>query len=383
LSIDEVEVIVNSLPEVNAGADQTICDGDTVSLTGSGASSYAWNNGVIDGVSFSPSLGTTTYTLTGTDGNGCLSIDEVEVIVNSLPEVNAGADQTICDGDTVWLSGSGASSYAWDNGVINGVSFSPSLGTTIYTLTGTDNNGCVSTDEVEVIVNSLPDVNAGADQTICDGETVSLSGSGANSYAWDNGVINGVSFSPSLGTTTYTLTGTNGNGCVSNDDVDVTMYSNPEVSFTLTQDSLCFSADSLELFGLPLGGDFSGNGVNNNWFHPSAAGLGAHALTYSYTDSLTNCVGSDTVIIEVLGCAGVVNLGQEFIHVYPNPTFDKITIVIDGYYGPLEVEIYDLKGNLIKTFNDAEFSIKEFARGTYILRINYKHFSEKINIIKF
>ena len=78
-----------------------------------------------------------------------------------------------------------------------------------------------------------------------------------------------------------------------------------------------------------------------------------------------------------------MNLGQEFIHVYPNPTFDKITIVIDGYYGPLEVEIYDLKGNLIKTFNDAEFSIKEFARGTYILRINYKHFSEKINIIKF
>ena len=229
----------------------------------------------------------------------------------------------------------------------------------------------------------MPEVNAGADQTICDGETASLSGSGASSYAWDNGVINGVSFSPSLGTTTYTLTGTDGNGCVSNDDVDVTMYSNPEVSFTLTQDSLCFSADSLELFGLPLGGDFSGNGVNNNWFHPSAAGLCAHALTYSYTDSLTNCVGSDTVIIEVLGCAGVVNLGQEFIHVYPNPTFDKITIVIDEYYGPLEVEIYDLNGNLIKTFNDAEFSIKEFARGTYILCINYKHFSEKINIIKF
>jgi hypothetical protein len=52
-----------------------------------------------------------------------------------------------------------------------------------------------------------------------------------------------------------------------------------------------------------------------------------------------------------------MNLSQVFIRVYPNPTFDKITILIDGYNGPLEVEIYDLKGTLIKTFNDAEFSI--------------------------
>ena len=163
----------------------------------------------------------------------------------------------------------------------------------------------------------------------------------------------------------------------------ITMYSNPEVSFTLTQDSLCFSADSIELFALPLGGDFSGIGVNNNWFYPSEAGLGGHILTYTFTDSSTSCLGSDSILIQVQGCAGIMNLSQEFIHVYPNPTFDKITIFIDGYNGPLEVDIYDLKGTLIKTFNDAEFSIKELSKGTYILRVSCEDFSEKINGIKF
>ena len=78
-----------------------------------------------------------------------------------------------------------------------------------------------------------------------------------------------------------------------------------------------------------------------------------------------------------------MSFSHEFIQVYPNPTFDRITIFIEGYNGPLEVEIYDLKGSLMETFNDAEFSIKEFSKGTYVLRISYKDFVERINIIKF
>ena len=42
---------------------------------------------------------TNTYTVTGTDGNGCENTDQVDVTVNPLPTVGAGADQTVCEGD--------------------------------------------------------------------------------------------------------------------------------------------------------------------------------------------------------------------------------------------------------------------------------------------
>ena len=173
-------ITVNELPAVDAGSDQTVCDGTQVTLTGSGAVSYTWDNGVTDGLAFTPALGTTTYTVTGTDANNCVNTDQVDVTVNPLPTVDAGSDQTVCDGTQVTLSGSGAVSYTWDNGVTDGLAFTPALGTTTYTVTGTDANNCSNTDQVDVTVNPLPAVDAGADQSVCDdGTQVTLSGSGA------------------------------------------------------------------------------------------------------------------------------------------------------------------------------------------------------------
>ena len=125
---------------------------------------------------FDPTLdaaGTYTYSLNAC-GGGTVTADVV-VTVNALPSVSAGSDQTICDGSSVTLSGSGAVSYTWDNGVTDGVAFTPSVGTVTYTVTGTDANSCVNTDQVDVTVNALPSVSAGSDQTICDGSSVTLS----------------------------------------------------------------------------------------------------------------------------------------------------------------------------------------------------------------
>ena len=138
-----MDVINNTLPPVSAGIDQAVCDdGTTVTLSGSGATSYVWDNGVTDGLAFVPPLGTATYTVIGTDANGCIDTDQVDVTINALPTVNAGIDQTVCDdGTAVTLSGSGAISYMWSNGVTDGLAFVPPIGTTTYTLTGTDVNG--------------------------------------------------------------------------------------------------------------------------------------------------------------------------------------------------------------------------------------------------
>ena len=179
-------------------------------------------------VAFTPAVGTTTYTVTGTDGGGCINTDQVIVTVNPLPSVNAGPDVSVCIGASATLSGSGAITYTWNNGVSNGVAFTPAA-TTTYTVTGTNANGCTNTDQVLVTVNPLPNVNAGTDQTICVGASVTLSGAGAVNYTWNNGVTNGVAFAPAS-TTTYTVTGTNANGCVNTDQVLVTVNPLPTVN---------------------------------------------------------------------------------------------------------------------------------------------------------
>ena len=85
----------------------------------------------------------------------------------NFPSVNAGADVSICSGDSLILNGSGASTYSWDNSVTDGVSFSP-LQSGIYNVIGTDANGCENTDQLEITVFQLPDVNLSPLTPICN-----------------------------------------------------------------------------------------------------------------------------------------------------------------------------------------------------------------------
>ena len=65
---------------VNAGTDQTICNGDPVTLSALNSQNYSWDNGVTDGVAFYPTA-TQDYTVSA-DSAGCLSTDVVTVTVN-------------------------------------------------------------------------------------------------------------------------------------------------------------------------------------------------------------------------------------------------------------------------------------------------------------
>src|SRR5205814_2289561 len=129
---------------------------------------YTWDNGVTDAVPFNATA-TTTYMVTGTDVNGCMNTATTTVTVNPLPTVVANSTATaVCTGSNVTLTGSGATSYTWDNSVTDGVPFAPGS-TTMYTVTGTDANGCMNTDMITVTVNPLPVVDLGSDVTQCAG----------------------------------------------------------------------------------------------------------------------------------------------------------------------------------------------------------------------
>lgn len=149
------------------------------------------------------------------------------VTVFPNPTVNAGADQTICLGTAANLNATGGITYNWSPGTglssptVANPSASPTT-TTTYTVTVTDVNGCMANDMVNVMVNPLPNINTGPDQFICSGDGFTPMASGGVSYIWDNGATNGSPVYPSVNTS-YTVIGTDINGCVNSASLFVTV----------------------------------------------------------------------------------------------------------------------------------------------------------------
>ncbi len=333
-----LNLTINPNPVVNAGADQSICSGTSVTLSATGASSYIWNNGITNGGAFNPTA-TATYIVTGTS-NGCIGTDQVTVTVNNLPNVNAGVDQSICSGTSVTLTATGATTYSWNNGVTNGVAFSPAA-TTTYTVTGTS-NGCTGTDQVTVTLNNLPIVNAGIDQSICLGQSVTLVASGATTYTWDQNVTNGIAFSPTS-TSTYTVTGTSNLGCTASDQVTVTV--NNSSASTVTQTA----TDSYTMNGQ------------------------TYTQSGTYTQVIGNVFGCDSTITLILtiNTSGLEELLQN-IRVFPNPTRDLLTIErLEGSIQPYMIS--DATGRIITEGKLTEkvsiIQLGAFAPGFYSIKI--------------
>ncbi len=281
---------VNPLPTVIAPNDTTICTNESLMLSGSGAASYTWDNGITDGVAFNPS-NTTVYTVTGTDGNGCQNTDATTVVVNTLPTISAPSDYAICNGASTTLNATGGLSYSWDNGVSDGISFTP-IGTQTYTVVGQDANGCQNSDAVTVTVNTLPTIIAPNFYSICQGESTTLTATGGVSYTWDNGVSNGVAFTPSV-FATYTVVGVDGNGCQNNDTVSIAINNLPTV-IAPADYTICSGASTT------LNGSGALTYVWNNGVTDGVAFNPTSTLLYTVTGTDTNgCENTDQVTITV------------------------------------------------------------------------------------
>ena len=136
----------------------TICTGQSATLTASGGGTYQWSNGATGNIITVTPATSTTYTVTVTDTNGCTATDAITVTVNALPTANAGADQSICTGQSATLTATGGYTYQWNNGANTATTTISPTATTTYTVTVTDANGCTATDNVTVTVNPLPDM---------------------------------------------------------------------------------------------------------------------------------------------------------------------------------------------------------------------------------
>lgn len=209
-----VAIAANLVISITPG-QPVVCRGASVTLNASGAVNYTWSTQETSAsITVSP-LVNTTYSVTGSDANGCTGSAIVNVAILPDPTITIlPTTATICEGSSIDMSASGAVSYMWSTQETSStINVSP-LQTTIYSVTGTDVHGCTATATKEVIVYSTPVVviqplNA----TLCAGESISLIASGGISYQWSNNETDAfITVSPSVNTT-YSVTATDGNGC--------------------------------------------------------------------------------------------------------------------------------------------------------------------------
>jgi len=226
-------VQVYSLPAVDAGSNQSICLGSSATLTASGASSYSWSTGSTQSsITVSPT-NNTWYVVTGTNSNGCIARDSARVFVNQMPLANAGTDQDICTGSSTNLNATGGGTYLWSNGATTQtINISP-VSTTAYTVTVTLANGCSRADTVLINVHPIPITLASPDTSLCNGSTIALSASGANTYYWSptGQTSQTIYVNPSV-STNYVVEGISSFGCRSRDTVLVQVLPVPQVSLS-------------------------------------------------------------------------------------------------------------------------------------------------------
>ena len=129
-----------------------------MTLYGTGGYTYEWIPGDIeDDEPFIALEGVHTAILIGANYIGCSNSDTITYEVFPAPAIVATADdETICFGETVTLTGTGGEMYDWSPASVeNGVPFTPAtVGTTTYTVIGTDDNGCTAESSIDVTMNS-------------------------------------------------------------------------------------------------------------------------------------------------------------------------------------------------------------------------------------
>jgi len=239
------------------------------------------------------------------------------------------------------------------------------LGSASYTATAVGSNGCIVTDQVTITGMSLPNIQAGNNQSICLGNAVTLSASGGISYSWNNGVINNVPFAPTA-TAVYAVTGFGTNGCSQLDNVTVTVNPVPTASINLS--------GSVVLTASPTG--MSYQWINCGTGQEIADATGAsYTATYngSYAVIVTNANGcSDTSNCEIVNAVGLSDVASATVGVYPNPTTGQVTIEYPGQ-DLTSIQIYDAQGKLLMNYpqfkSGEAIQLERFATGVYTIII--------------
>ncbi len=291
------------VPLVNIGNDTTLCSVEHITLHSSYSyvsPAYLWNTGATS-ASISPNT-TGIYSLRVLQ-DGCAGHDTVSIHVKPTPTVSFGPDRTACQGDSLVLTGTGATgtTYLWSTGdTVNTITIDT---TGTYWLSAND-NGCFATDTLVYTIHPFPGVHLGPDISVCQGTAVSLSSSDtytSPAYSWSTGAHTASINVTSSGS--YTLSVTQG-GCTASDNVNVTIKPNPVVN--LGSNTYFCSGTSITLATMqPVGATYIwSTGATTPSITLSTPGL------YGVFVNLNGCTATDSINIDEI-TVPLVNLGPD------------------------------------------------------------------------
>jgi hypothetical protein len=306
-------------------------------------------------------------------------------------------------GDGNCGGGGGGGGYTGGSGGANTIicANDPSRGGSSYNAgTAQTNLGGINAGNGVVTITYTSSVVAGTatvlNDTLCYGDSTSVNLTGENgTIQWQISTDGGNTWNPipnatsnshatsALTTNTcYRADVTCGNAVFSN-VVCIVVNPLPTVTFSM-QDTVCLNNGTVTLTsGTPNGGTYSGNGVTGNVFNPQTAGLGTHAITYSYTD-VNGCSNQAIFNVVVDLCAGINEMNPlRNISIYPNPTRGNVVVNLPNGIDKLKAEVLDMQGkvmfvneNIQVTSGQGELNIQHLSNGLYHINFTsaaYKH----------
>jgi hypothetical protein len=371
------EVITYSLPVVSISpGSPTVCALSPVNLTASGAVSYTWENSATGaGIVFTPSV-STTFSVDGTNADGCIGSAFVTITTNSLPAIMASpGSATVCSMSMASFTASGATSYSWSNGTTGTVGhITPSVSGT-YSVSGVSaQNGCIGSTTVAVVTKTLPVIGfLPASPAVCKGFPVNITATGAVTYTWASGISGAVLTATPQASTNYAVTGFGQNGCASTQTVGVVVNQLPVITISSDRNLICRNE--------PV--NLTATGASNYSWTPIASNTATLSFTATFSGlftvtgtDLNNCTSSQTFNIQLQQCTGIGENGaglSSFLKVFPNPANGIITARFANS-GEKVIRIIDMNGALVRTIStDAEeamIDLSEVAKGVYCIQVN-------------
>jgi len=323
--------------------------------------SYTWTPGGSNAASLT-NMSAGTYTLAIQDSKHCPAITSITITDPAPLTASLTATPSVCQGvcDTLYSSSTGGTapfSYTLQPGSITSttVQVCPSV-TTVYTLTVADVNNCPSTSaNATITVNAIPTLSVSANPaSVCAGYTSTITATGASTYTWNTGSIADTSIVHPTLATSYSVTGTDMNGCVNTATAGINVFQFDNITGTISDtgtghlisagwvyiytqqhtagaafDSTAFTAGSYTLSNVTPGSYYI-KAVPDITLYPGSVATYYSTRANSYvcdsaTTALTNCNNglNDNYNISVIDIGPQTGTGLISGTIYKDPTYGQ------------------------------------------------------------